>query len=115
MDSWVGNYSSMCGSVCCGRMRLLHFLFYCVEPPVGVNVSVGLGELLLGVSPTLEVAPLLVVAPLEVAPPLEMTPLTRSRELPVVHMWARLVMGCKRGGFGGGGEGGLEDILGGLG
>ena len=75
MDSWVGNSSSMCGSVCCGRMRLLHFLFYCVEPPVGVNVSVGLGELLLGVSPTLEVAPLLVVAPLEVAPPLEVAQL----------------------------------------
>ena len=57
-----------------------------------MNVSAGLGELMFGVSKPLDVAPLLVVAPLEVAP------LTRSRGLPVVQVWVRLRLRCKRGG-----------------
>ena len=96
----------MCGSVCCGRVRLLHLVFYCVGPPVRVNVSVGLGDPLLGVSPPLEVAPRLVVELLEVAPPLEVALLMSPRVLPVVQVWARLRLGCKRGGFGWGEEAG---------
>ena len=89
-----GNSSAMCVSVCCGRVRLLHLLFYFVGPPVGVNISVGLNEPLLGLSPPLKVASLLVVAPLEVEPPLEVVPLMRSRGLPVVQEWERLGLGC---------------------
>ena len=69
-----------------------------------MNVSSGLGEPLLGVSPPLEVAPLLVVAPLEVAPPLEVAQLMTSRGLSVVKVWVRLGLGCKQGGSGGGVE-----------
>ena len=65
MASGGENSSSVCDSWWCGRVRLLHLLFYCVGPPVGVNVSAGIGEPLLGMSPPLEVAPLLVMAPLE--------------------------------------------------
>ena len=64
----------MCGSVCYGLVHLLHLLFYCVGPTVGVNASVGLGEPLLGMSPSLEVAPLSVVESLELAPLLEVAP-----------------------------------------
>ena len=79
--------------MCYGLVHLLHLLFYCVGLPVRVNVSVGLGEPLLGVSPPLEVVTLLVVAHLEVSPPLEVALLIRSRGLPVVQVWAQLGLG----------------------
>ena len=69
-----------------------------------MNASVGLGEPLLGMSPSLEVAPLSVVESLELAPLLEVAPLMRSRGLTVVQVWACLRMGYKRGGSGGGVE-----------
>ena len=72
--------------------------------PVGVNVSEGIGEPFLGVSPPLGVAPLLVAAPLEVVPTLEVTPLMRSRGLSVVQVWVRLGLGCKQGVYRGGVE-----------
>ena len=38
----------MCGLLCCGQVCLLHLIFERIGPPVGVNVSVGLGEPLSG-------------------------------------------------------------------
>ena len=87
----------MCSFLCCGQVRLINLLFDCVGPPIGLNISAGLGELLLGVSPPLEVAPLLVVAPLEVSPPLEVAPLTRSIGLSLVQVWLQLGLGCNQG------------------
>ena len=69
-----------------------------------MNVSAGLGEPLLGVSPPLEVGPLLEVAPLELAPPLGVEPVMRSRGLSVMQVWVQLGLGCKRVGSGGGVE-----------
>ena len=78
--------------------------FYCVGPPVRVNVSAGLVDTLLVVSPPLEVAPLLVVVPVYVSLPLEVAPLKRSRGFSVVQLWVQFGLGCKRGGSGGGVE-----------
>ena len=85
----------MCDFLYYGRVRILHLLFYCIGPPVGVNVSAGLGEPLLGVSPPLEVAPLLVVTTFEVSPPLDVSPFTRSRVFSAVQVLERLVLGFK--------------------